>query len=306
MSPIPGCFCCIPNPAVNGLNTPCSFKISSISWLLGFANCKSGNNFSLSSSLCFNLRSSAVTLCGIIILLPRSAIAKSSPFANSFSSSASLSICNLGPRARLKRESAKAVLSGTPVCNVLFNAIPPSIASSLAIANGPKAPFMNLPAVAALLVNLVSVALAASSPCLAFCVKLSTAFWYACALLQPVPLDNLQGISGNSLFIKAARPFVFVFGICIFCPFGKICFIISLPSFVFWNFNKFSLASCCSLKFWVSSAAKSALVFLAILAVPKSNFLVDPFPMLTPIVSAKFSMVLISFLSLLGFNKAFL
>ena len=59
------------------------------------------------------------------ILLPRSAIANSSPFANSFASSASLSILNLGPKARLKIESANAVLSGTPVCKVLFNAIPP-------------------------------------------------------------------------------------------------------------------------------------------------------------------------------------
>ena len=56
----------------------------------------------------------------------------------------------------LKIESANAVLSGTPVCKVLFNAIPPSIASSLAIANGPKAFFTNLPAEAALLVKFVS------------------------------------------------------------------------------------------------------------------------------------------------------
>ena len=40
------------------------------------------------------------------------------------------------------------------------------------------------------------------------------------------------------------------------------------------------------------------------LVVPKSNFLVDPFPILTPILFAKFSIVFISFLSFLGDNKA--
>ena len=85
-----------------------------------------------------------------------------------------------------------------------------SIAASVTSASVPNAPFINLPAVATLLLNFERVALAASSPCAAFFVNSLIALSYYLASLQSIPFERLHFNSGTSLFIKAASPLTLV------------------------------------------------------------------------------------------------